>query len=135
MRLGGYEVSGGLTKGRGDAGSSVRRLHPEKGKRPAGRGCSLLSSSRSSSPIRETLAVSCTSVLPNEKLAATYSSVLLDATDDGNIGDNAREAYAYLTEERGLDRKTLRAYGVGCATYRFPSSSGRCAHVAVIWML
>jgi len=62
--------------------------------------------------------------LPKQRLQACYNSSLLDATsiDDGNDSSNHdHRALEYLQKTRGLKLKTLRKYGVGKATYHFPS--------------
>jgi twinkle protein len=58
--------------------------------------------------------------MPPYRLAAIYSTHLLDSantkketTADSNVLD-------YLLDERGLDIQTLRKYGVGKAIYKFP---------------
>ena len=53
--------------------------------------------------------------MPAARLSGYYSSLLLDQPEKDN------SAVEYLTKTRGLDRKTLRKYGVGRATtYKFP---------------
>ena len=59
------------------------------------------------------------SPMPNERLAATYISNLLDATTD-NV--HAKQALEYLTEVRCLTKPVLRKYGVGLGVYNFPSA-------------
>jgi twinkle protein len=56
--------------------------------------------------------------IPQPRLSGYYSSRLLDPQYDGN------EVLQYLFETRGLNRKTLRQYGVGRASYKFPSDQG-----------
>lgn len=56
--------------------------------------------------------------VPQPRLSGYYSSRLLDPQNENN------EVLKYLLEERGLDRKTLRKYGVGRASYKFPSDQG-----------
>jgi twinkle protein len=52
--------------------------------------------------------------MPSQRLQALYSTELLDSTKDSPVRD-------YLENERGLTVKTLRKYGVGQATYKFPN--------------
>ena len=56
--------------------------------------------------------------MPAQKLQAIYSTQLLD-------GESATRAREYLTETRGLTVKTLRKYGVGQASYRFPTDDNQ----------
>jgi twinkle protein len=53
--------------------------------------------------------------MPQARLSGYYSSRLLDPQNSDN------SVLTYLVTVRGLDRKTLRKYGVGRATYKFPS--------------
>jgi twinkle protein len=55
--------------------------------------------------------------VPNERLAACYSTSLLDQ------GPN--DSLEYLTNVRGLTTKTLRKYGVGRGNYNFPGENGK----------
>ena len=54
--------------------------------------------------------------MPSRKLQATYITNLLDDTND-----SSKQALNYLTETRGLTKQTLRKFGVGLGSYRFPS--------------
>lgn len=56
--------------------------------------------------------------MPDKAMAGWYSSRLLDGQHEGNA------VLQYLTENRGLTKKTLRIYGVGRAKYKFPSEQG-----------
>ena len=56
--------------------------------------------------------LSSTTPIPNPKLAAVYITRLLN-------DDDSNEALDYLTSVRGLNRQTLRKYGVGSAIYKF----------------
>ncbi|KAL3922897.1 MAG: hypothetical protein SGILL_001960 [Bacillariaceae sp.] len=58
--------------------------------------------------------------LPKQRLSGYYSSRLLDPQHQGE----ENRVLDYLIHERGLDRKTLRKYGVGRAMYSFPSDQG-----------
>eukprot|EP00978_Attheya_sp_CCMP212_P017804 scaffold47932_cov48-Attheya_sp.AAC.1 len=65
--------------------------------------------------------------MPSERLAAAYSSALLDAPSAGvksqsQSAQSQQTVLEYLTDTRGLSKATLRKYGVGKAVYRFPSS-------------
>jgi twinkle protein len=64
--------------------------------------------------------------MPSERLAAAYSSALLDAPSTVLRGTTQNQpsqtVLEYLTDTRGLSKATLRKYGVGKAIYRFPSS-------------
>jgi twinkle protein len=53
--------------------------------------------------------------LPSRRIVATYSSNLLDRTTEPNA------VLQYLLKKRGLNKSTLRKYGVGMAKYRFPN--------------
>jgi len=65
--------------------------------------------------------------MPPRKSNSIFSSRLFDPTN--SPANNAKEfaALEYLTKTRGLDKRVLRKYGVGCANYKFfcnePSSS------------
>jgi twinkle protein len=52
--------------------------------------------------------------MPSERLQACYISSLLDLPETNQVLD-------YLINVRGLQKTTLRKYGVGRATYNFPS--------------
>ena len=58
--------------------------------------------------------------LPNPKVAAMFSTDLLDKKDEAE-----NDALGYLTNVRGLTKATLRKYCVGRAYYKFPSQGGR----------
>lgn len=63
--------------------------------------------------------------MPQARLSACYSSLLLDAPGDTPTKKVIpNPALQYLTETRGLTRATLRKYGVGRATYKFPDNKG-----------
>jgi twinkle protein len=71
--------------------------------------------------------------MPQGKLSACYSSALLDQSsssssskddDDSANGGEDNTVLRYLLETRGLTRATLRKYGVGRATYNFPTKEG-----------
>ena len=51
--------------------------------------------------------------MPGKRLAACYSS---------NLMEKDNPVLQYLMNERGLDKATLRTYGVGRASYSFPSN-------------
>ena len=55
--------------------------------------------------------------MPPERLNACYVTNLLDQQPQNEVLD-------YLINTRGLTKATLRKYGVGSATYKFPSSEG-----------
>lgn len=57
--------------------------------------------------------------LPQPRLTGLYSSQLMDPQNQRN-----NSVLDYLLDVRGLDRKTLRKYGVGRATYKFPADQG-----------
>ena len=62
--------------------------------------------------------------LPPARLGGFYSSKLLD-TDDSNKPNNSNNPVLdYLLSTRKLNRKTLRKYGVGRATYKFAGDQG-----------
>lgn len=54
--------------------------------------------------------------MPSPKLQATYITNLLDDTHE-----SSQAALTYLTNTRGLTKQTLRKFGVGLGSYRFPS--------------
>jgi hypothetical protein len=54
--------------------------------------------------------------MPSPRLQACYNTQLLDQTPNDTL--------QYLQEERGLDTRTLRKYGVGSAKYNFRTDSG-----------
>lgn len=56
--------------------------------------------------------------LPHARMSGFYSSQLLDPPNEDN------DVLKYLQDTRGLTSKTLRKYGVGRATYKFPSDRG-----------
>lgn len=58
--------------------------------------------------------------MPQARLSGFYSSLLLDKNND----DHTNDALQYLLNQRGLNRATLRKYGVGRATYQFPGDKG-----------
>ena len=61
------------------------------------------------------------SPMPNERLAATYMSSLLD----NNTDSSAMTALDYLVNVRGIKKSVLRKYGVGYGVYQFPSDTGK----------
>ena len=84
--------------------------------------------------------------MPQSRMAALFSSRLLDPqqqddndkddpTNNNNNSSNA--ALDYLTTVRGLDRTTLRKYGVGRATYQFAGEKGyeRAECVTFPWIM
>jgi twinkle protein len=114
--LGGYQVVGGL--GGTGAGTpstnnpaSTQHVHNTRGARGGG----------SSTPQNNTVAPL---PMPQARLSACYSSLLLDAPGEGPQKANQNPSLQYLTETRGLTRATLRKYGVGRATYKFPDANG-----------
>eukprot|EP00559_Dactyliosolen_fragilissimus_P009407 CAMPEP_0184859432 /NCGR_PEP_ID=MMETSP0580-20130426/4436_1 /TAXON_ID=1118495 /ORGANISM="Dactyliosolen fragilissimus" /LENGTH=740 /DNA_ID=CAMNT_0027356063 /DNA_START=844 /DNA_END=3066 /DNA_ORIENTATION=+ len=56
--------------------------------------------------------------MPNPRQNAVYISNLLDYTTL-----SATESLEYLTNTRGLNKQTLRKYGVGLGKYRFPTNN------------
>jgi twinkle protein len=58
--------------------------------------------------------------LPKQRLSGYFSSRLLDPQHQGE----ENRVLDYLLHERGLNRKTLRKYGVGRAIYKFASDHG-----------
>lgn len=63
--------------------------------------------------------------MPTQRLQALYSTELLDAPDNGDASSSSSTVLQYLTEVRGLSLKTLRKYGVGKASYRFPTDDNQ----------
>jgi twinkle protein len=76
--------------------------------------------------------------MPKQRLQSFYISSLMDnkknhdTTDDEASNNNSSSDHAlkYLTETRGLTKATLRKYGVGKATYHFPSNEHNGQYVA-----
>ena len=68
--------------------------------------------------------------LPKPRVSGYYSSRLLDPTDEDITtnpkicSNNNTRVLDYLLNVRGIDRKTLRKYGVGKAIYKFSSDDG-----------
>ena len=56
--------------------------------------------------------------MPAQRLQALYSTQLLDTPKPSAVRK-------YLTETRGINVKTLRKYGVGQASYKFPTDDNR----------
>ncbi|KAL7465656.1 hypothetical protein ACHAXS_007329 [Conticribra weissflogii] len=65
--------------------------------------------------------------MPSRKSSSIFSSRLFDPSNSPVNNAKEFEALEYLTKTRGLDKRVLRKYGVGCANYKFfnnePSSS------------
>ena len=96
----------GQSAGQGNRGVTMMDMSSSLGPSSAAAGAAPVSdhdSSHSSKP------------RPPVRLSGYYASKLLEA-------DN--EVLEYLQTERGLSRSTLRHYGVGRATYQFPTSKG-----------
>jgi hypothetical protein len=55
-------------------------------------------------------------------IGPTLSSGRYNVNSENDDGD---AALRYLTKVRGLDRNTLRKYGIGCARYNFPIVAGK----------
>lgn len=64
--------------------------------------------------------------LPTPRLSGYYSSRLLDDNNNKNSVEGGADCnvLTYLETARGLTKSTLRKYGVGRATYKFPSEQG-----------
>jgi twinkle protein len=71
--------------------------------------------------------------MPKRRLQSFYISNLMDNnnpdTDEASNSSND-QALKYLIETRGLTKATLRKYGVGKATYHFPSNEQNGQYVA-----
>jgi twinkle protein len=93
MKLGGFEVVGIGDQGAQEATSSGNSSMP----RADGRRT-----------------ITAPLPMPSERLAACYISSLVDQPETNQVLD-------YLINVRGLLKTTLRKYGVGRATYNFPS--------------
>ena len=72
--------------------------------------------------------------MPHPKLNSIHSSALFSPPSTTNTTNssnnknsknapNSNKAMQYLLQTRGLSKSVLRKYGVGCATYKFPSNS------------
>jgi twinkle protein len=97
MKLGGFEVVGiGDNQGATRATSSRRSSNQTDGRRTT--------QSTTAAPLP----------MPSKRLAACYISSLVDQPETNQVLD-------YLLNVRGLLKTTLRKYGVGRATYNFPS--------------
>ena len=74
--------------------------------------------------------------MPPKRLNSLYITKLFENDDSGGGGgggggsnvntkndNDAQSVLTYLTQLRGINRATLRKYGVGCARYNFPDRS------------
>ena len=75
--------------------------------------------------------------VPPRKLVSLHSTRLFDSISNPSSEEYA--AYTYLTQTRGLNSSVLRKYGVGCASYKFPSkeSNGYVSNMCVTfpWLM
>jgi len=114
MKLGGYQVVG---IGQDPSPNPQAASRKSSSRTSTGRASN-------SSRQRQGNAAAATSALPipSQRLAACYISSLVDEPESNQVLD-------YLIHVRGLLKRTLRKYGVGRATYNFPSkepNSGNC---------
>ena len=115
--LGGYQVVGGLG---GATGTGTTGTHSTHGTHASS---SHAHNNNNNTHQNTTVAPL---PMPQARLSACYSSLLLDAPGDNTTSNNNNNNLTldYLTETRGLTRATLRKYGVGRATYKFPDANG-----------
>lgn len=142
-QLGGYSVERGLGNGGGGRGSTSnsgtgsgsngagngRTYHRTTGEQEGyaiGRG----SPDNSYVPRSSGITTPCLP-LPAARLSGYYSTRLLDEEGNSSGKDTAsgsagahNSVLHYLETVRGLHKTTLRKYGVGRATYKFPSDRG-----------
>ena len=59
--------------------------------------------------------------MPPKKLNSIYTTKLLNPTNSPTSNNQEYKALQYLLIKRGLTKNVLTKYGVGCATYNFPS--------------
>jgi len=59
--------------------------------------------------------------MPPKKLNSIYTTKLLNPTNSPTKNTKEYKALQYLLIKRGLTKNVLTKYGVGCATYNFPS--------------
>ena len=60
--------------------------------------------------------------MPPLKSNSIHTSRLFDPTNSSTNNSKEYQALEYLTQTRGLERRVLRKYGVGCANYKFLSN-------------
>ncbi|KAL7483359.1 hypothetical protein ACHAW6_009034 [Cyclotella cf. meneghiniana] len=66
--------------------------------------------------------------MPPRKVVSIHSARMFDPSNDESSDEYA--ALKYLTEARGLSTAVLRKYGVGCATYKFPSKDAGASYIS-----
>jgi hypothetical protein len=66
--------------------------------------------------------------MPPKKMVSLQSTRMFDSEQDKSSKEYA--ALKYLTEVRGLSQSVLMKYGVGCATYNFPSKEAGASYVS-----
>lgn len=125
MKLGGFEVDGMGQLGGGGQNSS-RNQQQQVGNNNNSNGSPYNNNKNNATGVKSDIFNKSASCLPmpSPKLQTTYITNLLDnTTDDGKgiDGSSSASALKYLTEVRGLTRQTLRKFGVGLGSYRFPS--------------
>ena len=59
--------------------------------------------------------------MPPKKLNSIYTTKLFHPNNSPTTNSKEYAAYEYLTNTRGLNKNVLMKYGVGCASYNFPS--------------
>ena len=59
--------------------------------------------------------------MPPKKLNSIYTTKLLNPTNSPTSNNQEYKALQYLLIKRGLSKNVLTKYGVGCASYNFPS--------------
>ena len=72
--------------------------------------------------------------MPHPKLNSLHSSRLFNQTNSPTTHTNEYNVLHYLEQTRGLTKSVLRKYGVGCASYQFPTKNktkgGRMEYVS-----
>lgn len=115
MKMGGYEVVDSAGQSAGPSINSQKQQSQQVG-RPRNQNNNNNSSTMVKSDIFNKSAACLP--MPSPKLQATYITNLLDNADSDSPSSSALE---YLTKERGLKTQTLRKFGVGLGSYKFPS--------------
>jgi len=70
--------------------------------------------------------------MPPKKLNSIYTTKLLNPTNSPTQNTQEYKALQYLLIKRGLTKNVLTKYGVGCATYNFPSKDKKKGSVEYV---
>eukprot|EP00804_Cyclotella_cryptica_P017767 CCRYP_001194-RA/>CCRYP_001194-RA protein AED:0.04 eAED:0.04 QI:158/1/1/1/0.66/0.25/4/1364/672 len=90
-------------------------------------GMNYLSSNQLTGGVSKSSKVECLP-MPPRKVVSIHSRRMFDSSNDKTSSEYA--ALEYLTEVRGLSKSVLMKYGVGCATYKFPSKDAGASYVS-----